>query len=46
VGCNTSKRRRRRGRWKDNIKMILKGKGWKVWTEFIWLGTGISGKLL
>jgi hypothetical protein len=37
---------RPRGRWKDNIKMVLKEKGWKAWTEFIWLGTGASGKLL
>jgi hypothetical protein len=35
-----------RGRWKDNIIMVLKEKGWKAWTEFIWLGKGASGKLL
>jgi len=37
---------RPRDRWKDNIKMVLKEKGWKTWTEFIWFGTGMSGKLL
>jgi hypothetical protein len=37
---------RPRGRWKDNIKMVLKEKGWKVWNEFIWLGIGASGKHL
>jgi hypothetical protein len=28
------------------LKMILEEKGWKAWTEFIWLGTGTSSKLL
>jgi hypothetical protein len=37
---------RPRGRWKDNNKMVLKEKGWKAWTDFIWLDTGTSGKLL
>jgi hypothetical protein len=33
-------------RWKDNISRILEKKGVRVWTEFIWLRIGISGRLL
>jgi len=34
---------RPRHRWGDNIKMMLRKYGGKVWTGFIWLTTGASG---
>jgi hypothetical protein len=37
---------RTRRREKDNIKMGLKEIGWKAWTEFIWVSTETSGRLL
>jgi hypothetical protein len=32
-------------RWEDNIRMGLRERVWRVWTEFIWLRTGTSGGL-
>jgi hypothetical protein len=37
---------RSRCRWEDNIRMKLSEIGWKVWTVFMWLKTGTSGRLL
>ena len=37
---------RPRRREKDNMKMGLKEIGWRAWTEFIWVITGRSGRLL
>jgi hypothetical protein len=38
---------RLRCRWEDNIKMALTKIGWgRVWTGFIWLRIGTSGRLL
>jgi hypothetical protein len=28
------------------LKWILEKKGWRVWTEFIWLRIGTGGELL
>lgn len=36
---------RNRPRWKD-IKIDFKEIGWKMWTEFFWLGTGTRCWLL
>jgi hypothetical protein len=33
-------------RWEDNMRMDLKEIGGKVWTGFIWLRAGTSGRLL
>jgi hypothetical protein len=33
-------------RSEDNIRMDLGEIWWKMWTGFIWLRTGISGRLL
>jgi hypothetical protein len=35
-----------RGRWENNIRMNLRGKGGRVWTGCIWLRIGTSGGLL
>jgi hypothetical protein len=32
-------------RWEDNIKMDLKEIGGRIWTGFIWLRIGTSGRL-
>jgi hypothetical protein len=37
---------RPRHRWEDNIRMDIREIGGKVWTGFIWLRIGISGRLL
>jgi hypothetical protein len=36
---------RPRHRWENNLKIKLEETGW-VWTGFIWLRTGTSGRLL
>jgi hypothetical protein len=38
--------RRCRHRWEDNIRTDLRETGQKMWTIFIWLRTGTSGRLL
>jgi len=35
-----------RRRWEDNIRMDLSEVGWSVWTGFIWLRIGTSGRML
>jgi len=30
---------------RDNIEMDLRGVGWNIWTGFVWLGVGTSGRL-
>ena len=35
----------RKGRWEDNIKMVPKKVGWRVWTGCIWLRIGTGGGL-
>jgi hypothetical protein len=37
---------RPRHRWEDNIKITLRKVRLMVWTEFIWLRTETSGRLL
>jgi hypothetical protein len=37
---------RLRCKWEGNIKMDLRETWLKVWTGFIWLGTGTRGGLL
>ena len=34
---------RSKGRWKDNIKMVLQEVGWGEWTGLIWLRIGTGG---
>jgi hypothetical protein len=36
---------RPRRRWKDNVKFYLREIGWAVWTGFMWLRIGTSGKI-
>jgi hypothetical protein len=37
---------RQRRKWVDNIKMDLRGIGWRMWTALIWLRIGTSGGFL
>jgi hypothetical protein len=37
---------RPRRRWVDNIKMEQGNMVWGMWTEFIWLRIGSSGRIL
>jgi hypothetical protein len=37
---------RPRRRWEDNIRMVLRKYGGKLWTGYIWLRIGTSGGLL
>jgi hypothetical protein len=38
--------RRPRHKWEDNLECILQKQSGEVWTGFIWLRTGTSGRLL
>jgi len=42
----TTRLRRPRRRWEDNIKMDLQEVGWGAWTGPIWLRLGKGGGLL
>jgi hypothetical protein len=48
VGKPEGKRplRRPRSRWEDNIGMDIKEIGWEMWSGYMCLKRGVSGRLL